>query len=468
MSSPSDPNGCTGLSWTYDPWGNRTSQVTTGGSCYQQPATTFTTQNQFPAASGYTYDTAGNMTYDGYHTYFYDAENRLAQVDGTFGTCSSATACYIYDVDGRRVEKATGSTYLDYVYDQAGNVLTEWCTNCGGYTGPTTEYIFMARNFVAEYKNDTTYFPHADHLGSTRLLTALDQSVVQNLDYLPFGELNSSDSGTTTHKFTFKERDSESGLDNFGKRYFGSSLARFMTPDPLLNSAHPDDPTSWNRYSYVANNPLRSVDPNGLFTWQRNCDELNDFTCHQDRQRFRDALDKLREADKNLQAGSQEKKNLDKILKRIGEENKGSVKIAFGDAGKDKNGNSNLGVTLGNTITINWSAVNNVTTAFGVKEVLPIYLDAGLVGHEGGHLSNSGFLGIGTLPGLSLLMHREAGALYSESTTYQGLSYTDKVYFLWNNSWAGADRSVIESHRQDAIQHELQRQKGVGQSDNPQ
>jgi RHS repeat-associated protein len=35
------------------------------------------------------------------------------------------------------------------------------------------------------------------------------------------------------YKFTGKERDSESGLDNFGKRYFGSSLGRFETADPL-------------------------------------------------------------------------------------------------------------------------------------------------------------------------------------------------------------------------------------------
>jgi len=34
------------------------------------------------------------------------------------------------------------------------------------------------------------------------------------------------------NKFTGKERDSKSGLDNFEARYFGSSLGRFMTPDP--------------------------------------------------------------------------------------------------------------------------------------------------------------------------------------------------------------------------------------------
>jgi hypothetical protein len=46
MSAPGD--SCSGLSWTFDAWGNRTSQSVTGGSCYHQPSRTFTTKNQFP------------------------------------------------------------------------------------------------------------------------------------------------------------------------------------------------------------------------------------------------------------------------------------------------------------------------------------------------------------------------------------------------------------------------------------
>jgi RHS repeat-associated protein len=63
---------------------------------------------------------------------------------------------------------------------------------------------------------------------------------------------------------TGKERDSESGLDYFGARYFGSALGRFTSPDPLMASAHASDPQSWNRYAYAMNNPLRFVDPDGM------------------------------------------------------------------------------------------------------------------------------------------------------------------------------------------------------------
>jgi RHS repeat-associated protein len=65
-------------------------------------------------------------------------------------------------------------------------------------------------------------------------------------------------------KFTGKERDSESGLDNFGARYDSSSIGRFMSPDPENVGASPDDPQSWNAYAYVMNNPMNSTDPDGL------------------------------------------------------------------------------------------------------------------------------------------------------------------------------------------------------------
>jgi RHS repeat-associated protein len=65
--------------------------------------------------------------------------------------------------------------------------------------------------------------------------------------------------------FTGKERDAESGNDYFGARYYGSSMGRFMSPDPSgLLAQHPEDPQSWNLYVYARNNPLINIDPNGL------------------------------------------------------------------------------------------------------------------------------------------------------------------------------------------------------------
>jgi RHS repeat-associated protein len=63
-------------------------------------------------------------------------------------------------------------------------------------------------------------------------------------------------------RYTGKERDTESGLDNFGARYYGSTMGRFMSPDDGSDQS-PGDPQSWNLYSYVRNNPLSNTDPDG-------------------------------------------------------------------------------------------------------------------------------------------------------------------------------------------------------------
>ena len=65
-------------------------------------------------------------------------------------------------------------------------------------------------------------------------------------------------------KFTGKERDTESGLDYFGARYFSGAGGRFTSVDPENAGADPADPQSWNGYAYARNNPLLYVDLLGL------------------------------------------------------------------------------------------------------------------------------------------------------------------------------------------------------------
>jgi RHS repeat-associated protein len=67
----------------------------------------------------------------------------------------------------------------------------------------------------------------------------------------------------TRQKFTQKERDSESGLDYFGARYYSSAHGRFTSPDPTLESGRAESPETWNRYSYARCNPLAYIDPDG-------------------------------------------------------------------------------------------------------------------------------------------------------------------------------------------------------------
>jgi len=83
-----------------------------------------------------------------------------------------------------------------------------------------------------------------------------------------------------SHKFTGKERDTESGLDNFGARYYSSQYGRFMTPDWAATAtdvpyADFGNPQSLNLYGYVKNNPLSYADPDGHCDW---CNDAFDFS----------------------------------------------------------------------------------------------------------------------------------------------------------------------------------------------
>ena len=140
------------------------------------------------------------------------------------------------------------------------------------------------------------FYYFADHLGSSRVVTnatgqIFDDSdhyplgracVVMNAtgaiqdesDYYPFGGERVVAAGSgNAYKFTGKERDSESGLDNFGARYFGSTMGRFQSPDPQNAGAFIQDPQSWNAYAYARNNPLLFVDPDGRTYCQVETDE---------------------------------------------------------------------------------------------------------------------------------------------------------------------------------------------------
>jgi RHS repeat-associated protein len=117
---------------------------------------------------------------------------------------------------------------------------------------------------------NSIHYYFRDHLGSTNIVTDANGVVENESDYYPYGgEMVITSGGSNRYKFTGKERDSESGLDNFGARYDASSLGRFMTPDWVAGkpSAVPyaewADPQSLNLYSYARNNPLSRTDPDG-------------------------------------------------------------------------------------------------------------------------------------------------------------------------------------------------------------
>jgi len=255
-SSPTSPYT---LSWNIDAWGNRYAQNASAGTCTSSFAVTINNR------STGSYDSAGNLLGDSVTAYTYDAENRII---ATSNTTNSAT--YVYDAFGRRTAKSVvqnntpSNSY--YIYGSDGQVVAD--TDGSGNWDQT--YVHFAGQLIAQYRGSNTGFLIKDHLGSARLDTLTNQSVYDNMDFLPYGEQIAGGSATT-HKFTGQERDAESGaggnagLDYFGARHYSSQWGRFMTPDPAGRYvANPSNPQSWNRYAYVRNSPLALTDPTGL------------------------------------------------------------------------------------------------------------------------------------------------------------------------------------------------------------
>ena len=113
--------------------------------------------------------------------------------------------------------------------------------------------------------NDTVYFYHNDHLGTPVKMTNSTGNVVWSADYLPFGEviLNEDPDGdgkkvVNNFRFPGQYYDEETGLHYNMNRYYAPGIGRYPTPD-LIGLAG-----GINLYSYVANNPVKLIDLNGL------------------------------------------------------------------------------------------------------------------------------------------------------------------------------------------------------------
>jgi RHS repeat-associated protein len=230
--------------FTYDAFGNMTPSGNPA-----PPTESFNSNNQIVGGS---YDQAGNQLSVNGNTFQYDFENHIiSETESGNG----GTETYVYDGNGHRVEKygATGRTV--FAYDALGRMAAEY-------------------SLSVETPACVTCYLSPDHLGTARLVTDQYGNVVGRHDYLPFGEevaANTfgrngqwgSGNDSINEKFTGKERDTESGLDYFGARYYGSALGRFSSPDPENAGAFPSNPQSWNAYAYVGNNPLTVTDPDG-------------------------------------------------------------------------------------------------------------------------------------------------------------------------------------------------------------
>jgi RHS repeat-associated protein len=114
-----------------------------------------------------------------------------------------------------------------------------------------------------------TYFYFQDIVGTNLVKGTDDFQREQSCDTLPFGEnyacWGNANGTTGPYLFTDKPHDSEDNLDHFWFRAYSSTQGRWMVPDPAgLGAANYTNPQTWNRYAYVNNNPVNTIDPLGL------------------------------------------------------------------------------------------------------------------------------------------------------------------------------------------------------------
>jgi RHS repeat-associated protein len=239
-----------------------------------------TSVNRVNFTDTFTYDENGNMTcrVESGVTYkqTYDTENRIASITKlTGGTCAAPNLAnatqwdFTYDGDG--VRTAT----LITPYNASGQPQTATLTRYyfGGALetsgGVTKKYYSFAGQTVAMKDADfaTNGFKYflGDHLGSVSLVLKADGTIIEQQRYLPFGQPRTMPpyAAVTSTDFTYTGQRAlpDTGLMDYKARFYSPVLGRFIQPDTIIPGA--DNPQSWNRFSYVNNNPIAFNDPTG-------------------------------------------------------------------------------------------------------------------------------------------------------------------------------------------------------------
>jgi RHS repeat-associated protein len=127
-----------------------------------------------------------------------------------------------------------------------------------------------------------TRYVHPDHLGSTNVVTDENGTVVQTLDYYPYGSTRISSATSTNERRKYMGQfGDDSTLSYLGARYYDGSRGAFLSEDPVFLAIGGSDaeklakrplqqilsdPQSLNGYSYAEDNPISIKDPSGLMS----------------------------------------------------------------------------------------------------------------------------------------------------------------------------------------------------------
>ena len=257
--------------FSYDPFGNIMKDVPAGSTGMSfLPSYDYTNNTNRIISSPFTYNgNNGDMAEDNSHAYSWDTENKLTGIDSGL----SNGICQTYDALGRVVEQDKGSacttsptSSTEIVYSPSGSKLALM-----NGSSLFKAFVPLPGGAEAVYSSSGQYYRHADWLGTSRLATTSSRTLYYSGAYAPFGE-NYAPLGTQDLSFTGQNQDTESsgaggagGLYDFLYREHSPVQGRWLSPDPSgLAAVNPADPQTWNRYAYVGNRPLNTVDALGL------------------------------------------------------------------------------------------------------------------------------------------------------------------------------------------------------------
>jgi RHS repeat-associated protein len=255
-----------GNSYVYDAWGNLLQKNVTQGTA-ENMALIINNKNQITTPA-FSYDAAGNVTSDTASSLSYDAEDRMNPTSGT---------TYTYDGDGRRVKKSDGTVYW---LDDHRRPLSIGTTS----GSVTKDFVFLGAQRIAfvSLASGNPYYYLSDRVGSTAVIASGDGKTVQwEADYFPFGAQRAvlTAAVNNVYEFTGYEYDSDTGYNYADARHEAGRWGRFMSPDAYLGSMQLSNPQSLNRYSYVTNDAVNSIDPSGMMGGNFRCRLLDTGDC---------------------------------------------------------------------------------------------------------------------------------------------------------------------------------------------
>ena len=159
----------------------------------------------------------------------YDFENRLASY-----TTASTTANYLYDPQGRRLQKTVNSVVTRYLWDGATMIA-----ELDGTNHITRLYTYNPQSMepVSTAIGCTAYFYITDHLMTPQMLTSMSDTTVWYAQYSAFGTATiSTDTVTNNLRFPGQYVDAESGLNYNVNRYYSPTIGRFIEADPIFTN----------------------------------------------------------------------------------------------------------------------------------------------------------------------------------------------------------------------------------------